>query len=171
VAVEAPLKSWRDRPLMLLLSAVLLGGLGFLNTWDLPTFGFLLTMLVLLRNLAGRPTRMPVLDTLTFAAPLAALAVLLYAPFYMTFGSQASGFAAVGDEATKPLHSVLFWAPLLAVCLPLPLARLAAAPGALKERVSAALALPLVVLIFWALVLAGGGDRFRMRSRARGEPG
>jgi YYY domain-containing protein len=156
---EAPLKSWRDRPLMLLLSAVLLGGLGFLNTWDLPTFGFLLAMLVLLRNLAGRPTRMPVLDTLTFVTPLAALAVLLYAPFYMTFGSQASGFAAVGDEATKPLHSVLFWAPLIAVCLPLPLARLAAAPGALKgTRVLAAVALPLVVLIFWALVLASGGD-------------
>ncbi|HEY7465403.1 MAG TPA: DUF2298 domain-containing protein, partial [Dehalococcoidia bacterium] len=155
---ETPLKSWRDRPLILLLSAVLLGGLGFLNTWDLPTFGFLLTLLVLLRNLAGRATRMPVLDTLTFMTPLAALAVLLYAPFYMTFGSQAGGFASVSDEATKPLHSVLFWAPLLAVCLPLPLARLAANRGSLSGgRVVAALALPLLVLIFWALLLARGG--------------
>ena len=33
--------TWRRRPPLLLLSGVLVGGLGFLNTWDLPTFGFL----------------------------------------------------------------------------------------------------------------------------------
>ncbi len=45
---------WRRRPLVLLVSALLLGGLGFLNTWDLPTFGFLLALLVVARNLIDR---------------------------------------------------------------------------------------------------------------------
>ena len=41
--------------LLLLLSSVLLGGLAFLNTWDLPTFGFLIAVLVLARNLLAKP--------------------------------------------------------------------------------------------------------------------
>jgi YYY domain-containing protein len=150
---------WRERPLVLLLSGVLLGGLGFLNAWDLPTFGFLLALLVLLRNLVGRLQASAVADTVGFVVPLAALAVLLYAPFYLTFGSQADGLAAVSDEATKPLHSALFWAPLIAVCLPLPLARLAADVDSWTgQRVLYALCVPLTLLVLWALLLALNGE-------------
>ena len=147
--------TWRRRPLLLLLSAVLLGGLGFLNTWDLPTLGFLLSLLVLLRNLAGRMQTSAIRETLGFMAPLGALAALLYAPFYLSFGSQAEGIAAVRDEATRPLHSVLFWGPLIAVSLPLPLVRLLADRDALSaRRVVTAACLPLTLLALWLLLLA-----------------
>ncbi|MGE0059533.1 MAG: DUF2298 domain-containing protein, partial [Dehalococcoidia bacterium] len=43
-------ETWTRNPALLLAAAVLLGGLGFLNTWDLPTFGFLVIALVLARN-------------------------------------------------------------------------------------------------------------------------
>jgi YYY domain-containing protein len=157
---ETPLRfeTWRSRPLLLLLTAVLIGGLGFLNTWDLPTFGFLLALLVLLRNLAGRPGIAAAADAAGFVAPLAALSVLLYAPFYLTFGSQADGFAAVQDEATKPLHSFLFWAPLLAVALPLPLVSLTDAAARAGSRLAAAVSLPAGLLLLWALLTVVSGD-------------
>jgi YYY domain-containing protein len=157
---ESPLSldTWRDRPLLLLLSAVLVGGLGFLNSWDLPTMGFLVALLVLVRNLAGRDWRQGIEDTLGFVAPLGVLAVVFYAPFYMGFGSQVQGFTAVGDEATRPLHSLLFWGPLFAVALPLPLLRVAAdASSRTLRRIGYCVAPLIGLLVLWALLLAIDG--------------
>jgi YYY domain-containing protein len=169
---EAPLRfdSWRHQPLVLLLSAVLLGGLGFLNAWDLPTFGFLLTLLMLLRNLAGRVQLSALGETAGFVAPLAILTVVLYMPFYLTFGTQADGLAAVSDAGTKPLHSALFWAPLLAVSLPLPLARLSADSDSRSlHRTAAATALPVALLGLWCLLLAVNGESLTAAIGARDE--
>src|SRR3990172_1428662 len=156
------LASWRKQPFVLLLAAVLLGGLGFLNAWDLPTFAFVIALFVLALNLTGgRGLRAALADAAGFLLPLVGLAVLLYLPFYLGFSSQASGVAAVRDGATRPLHSALFWAPLLVVSLPLPFVLLvrdavARAPG----RVLKAAALPALLLLLWAalvIVNHGGG--------------
>jgi YYY domain-containing protein len=168
---ETPLSfdTWRRRPAVLLLSAVLIGGLGFLNTWDLPTFGLLIALLVLLRNLAGRDLRSGVRDTLAFIAPLVVLALVLYAPFYLEFNSQASGFAAVRDGATRPLHSALFWGPLFAVCLPLPLLRVAVDSASRTARRLAICAAPLLgLLLVWGLLLLANGDSIGDAISARG---
>ncbi len=147
--------TWHKRPLILLLSAILIGGLGFLNAWDLPTFGFLVALLVLLRNLSGGEVRQGLRDTAGFVAPLAVLAVALYAPFYIGFGSQVDGLAAVGDGATRPLHAALFWAPLMVVALPLPLIHLVKdAAARTMPRIAVCLAPLLGLLAFWALLLA-----------------
>ncbi len=154
---ETPLRfdTWRRRPLLLLLSAILVGGLAFLNAWDLPTFGFLVALLVLVRNLTGRDLRRGLSDTAGFVAPLAILSVALYAPFYLGFGSQADGLAAVSDGATRPLHSALFWGPLIAVALPLPLLRVVIDPSARTTRRIMACVAPLLgLLLLWALLLA-----------------
>ncbi len=155
---------WRRQPLLLLLFAVFVGGLSFLNTWDLPTFGFLIVLLALARNATGtlggpgheatRAVVRALAATAAFTLPLLLLALLAYLPFYLGFSNQAAGLAAVTDEATKPLHSVLFWAPLVALALPLPLLRLGAdraarAPG----RLAAAFVLPLLLFALWLLVI------------------
>ncbi|HEU0073468.1 MAG TPA: DUF2298 domain-containing protein, partial [Dehalococcoidia bacterium] len=168
---ETPLSfdSWRRRPLLLLLSAVVIGGLGFLNAWDLPTLGFLVALLVLLRNLAGRELKAALRDTAGFVAPLGVLAVVLYAPFYLGFGSQVDGLAAVRNGATRPLHSALFWAPLIAVALPLPVLRVVMDADARRPRRIAACAAPLLgLLVLWALLLTFDGWSVADAISARG---
>jgi YYY domain-containing protein len=148
-------ESWRRQPALILLIAVMLGGLGFLNTWDLPTFGFLLALLVLARNLVGgRRPEAALRDSIRFMLPLVVLAALLYLPFWLSFSSQASGLEGVRGGATRPLHSFLFWGPLLAVSLPLPLALLAVdREASAARRVIIVACLPIALLFLWALLL------------------
>jgi YYY domain-containing protein len=161
--------TWRRQWPALLPAAVCLGALGFLNAWDLPTLAFLVSALVLLRNLDGgedrtelklRPYIASALrDTAGFMLPMGALVFLLYMPFYSGFATQAGGVNPVIDEATKPLHSFLFWAPLLAVTLPLPLVRVIQARAWEGARWQWAAAVPVTLLAAWALMVAveGGG--------------
>jgi YYY domain-containing protein len=162
---------WRRRPLLPLVSAILLGSLGFLNSWDLPTLAFVLALLVFARGLreaavsgdhpstSSGPTESRISRafeaTIGFVLPLVALALLVYAPFYLGFSTQASGFEAVSGGATRPLQSALFWTPLLLVGLALPLTLLARSPEVLRSRrVWRALVLPAGLVMLWALVLA-----------------
>jgi YYY domain-containing protein len=163
---SAPLSfdTWRRQPALLLLGAVLVGGLGFLNTWDLPAFLFLISLLVLARNLidpsrqslpAGERVAQAISSSVAFLLPLAVLAFVLYLPFYLSFSSQAAGIDAVQTNGTLPLHSVLFWGPLVAVSLPLPLALLSRQHDSFRaRRVAAVLLLPLLLLVAWAGLIA-----------------
>lgn len=161
------LRFWRARPSLLLLSGVFVGGFGFLNAWDLPTFGFLIVAFVFARNLrtvlagagdgarplavAGRSAAL----TADFVLPLALVATAAYLPFYLNISTQESGLAAVSGAGTKPLHALLFWGPLLAVALPLPLLRVLQDAGARDgRRLAAAAALPVALLVLWFAFLA-----------------
>jgi uncharacterized membrane protein len=75
------------------LYALLLGALGFLNTWDFPIYLFLLTLSYGLRRKAevGRLDRFVIGGVVGAAVVLAALGVVLYLPFYIGFTSQAGG--------------------------------------------------------------------------------
>ncbi|HWO71970.1 MAG TPA: DUF2298 domain-containing protein, partial [Dehalococcoidia bacterium] len=154
------LDTWRESPALLPVSAVALGALGFLNAWDLPTFGFVLALLVFARNAFGAgELRFALRDSLGFLLPLGALALLLYAPFYAGFSSQASGLEPVTDGATRPLHSALFWAPLLLVALPLPLVLLGRArPRLAAAELQLAAAVPVAFALLWALLVAFDGN-------------
>ena len=80
-----------DAPLFLT-SAILLGGIAFLNTWDLPVYFTLILGAYILRRVGqqgwswGR-----LVDLLKLAIPLGILSLLLYAPFLISFQSQAGG--------------------------------------------------------------------------------
>ena len=146
---------WIGQPARLLAGGVLVGALGFLNAWDLPTFGFLVLAMVLVSNLVSlRSGFEAVVASLGFIFPLAALSAVLYLPFYLSFGSQALGFDAVRESATLPLHSALFWGPLVAASIPLPLVLLARA-GAQRWplEVLAAGALPYLLIFMWAVLI------------------
>jgi YYY domain-containing protein len=168
---EGPLSfgTWADSTAFLGLSAVLVGALGFLNTWDLPTFGFLFALLVLARNLSqSRPTT-ALLNTATFMAPLAAFSIVLYAPFYFGFGSQASGLDAVVGDATSPSQAILFWGPLFAVALPLPLYLLIRdAAARTPTRLLTAANVVVLLVLAWAVLLLANGENLNDAISDRG---
>ncbi len=100
----------------LVLSAIILGGLAFLNTWDFPIYLFLtavaLALGVGLR--AGWDTlRREWLPLAGVVGVLAVLSVLLYLPFYVTFQSQAGGLLPNIIWPTRLQQSVVFFGPVL----------------------------------------------------------
>jgi YYY domain-containing protein len=89
-----------------LLVALCLGALGFLNLWDFPTYWGLATLCYA----AGRYLAVNGLgkafwaDVVLWSVRTLILGVLLFLPFYVGFGSQASGIGLVLINKTRPLH-------------------------------------------------------------------
>ena len=127
---------WVARPGTLAISAVILGALGFINSWDLPTFLFLLVLIALILNYMqeGKLSRAVLGQTLGFALPLVVLSMLAYLPFYVGFKAdfpfiyrafhpvgegiqplEAAGkdWPPVAATATRPHHFLYHWGPLL----------------------------------------------------------
>ena len=139
-----------------LLAALLLGALGFLNSWDLPTFAAVFVAALLL--LAFRQ-KASLRSALALGAVIAIAAVVLYAPFYATLRSQASGILPIDHVQTRPLHYIIFWGPLLFIGISLLLAlawdklqgRSPDGDEASKLRAALFAVLPLVLFLLWAL--------------------
>ncbi len=147
---------WVRHPFMLLATGVMVGGLLFLNTWDMPTFAFVVVAFAFLRNrlaLSGWDWRALATTTLGFALPLLAVAVAAYIPFYGNFSSQAAGFEPVMDTYSRPLHVFLIWGPLAVLVVPLVWQRLASREGhAVKgSHLLLALSPGLLILLVWTL--------------------
>jgi YYY domain-containing protein len=96
-----------------LFSALLLGGLAFLNTWDI-LFGFALIAGVYLleRVRQGGWNWNRLLEVVIFALPIGVLAILLYLPFYAGFSSQASGILPNLEYPTRGVHLWIFFGGL-----------------------------------------------------------
>ena len=74
------------------LSAVLLGGIAFLNTWDVPVYFTLVVGAFLLRRIQLQGWDWErIYDLLKLAIPLGIFSLLLVAPFLISFQSQAGG--------------------------------------------------------------------------------
>jgi len=164
---------WVQRPLAMVAAAIMVGGLAFINTWDIATLAFVVVAAATVSNFlrVRRITVDLVVQVVSFAVPLLLLARLLYVPFYANFTSQADGISAVVSNtavdhpATRPFQAFLFWGPLFAVAMPFVFARL----WALRERIrpaAGALAFaPLVLVVLgWALVFGyqQAGDSSRL---------
>lgn len=152
---------WLKRPAALALAAVLVGGLGFINTWDAPTFGVLLIGAALVRNLqlAGPEGRRRVgaraLDLASFGVPVVGLALVAYAPFFFgSLDSQADGVTATSDPGSRPVDMLIFWGPMAVVLVPLVVRRLVEAhrerPLSAREW-SMALVAPAGLVAAWVL--------------------
>ncbi|MCS7001896.1 MAG: DUF2298 domain-containing protein, partial [Dehalococcoidia bacterium] len=87
-----------------LLTAVVIGALGFLNSWDLPTYAFVVFAAVALRALrdTGKLDRRLLIEIGGFVAIVGGASLVLYAPFYASFSSQASGLRPVVGVGTQP---------------------------------------------------------------------
>jgi len=149
---------WRDLSLELLLTALGLGALGFLNTWDLPIHLFVVIAAFALGQLVQRRTDwwLPAgLFTVSVAAP----AVVMYLPFYLGFQSQAGGILPLFFNVTRVHQYLIMFGVFAFVIVSLVVLRLVQIWRALSrdERRGFAvdLAGPLVWLIAGPLLLMG----------------
>ena len=155
---EEPLGlAWvRSYPLRLLAMGVVFGGLAFINSWDLPTYLFVLVAVAAMQRLLLRRERLEqvAVEVLAFGGSVLLASLVLYLPFYVAFRSQTSGIGIVTQRSQ--LHQFLiFWGPLLFL----------AGSGALwhilrlRSRVSGTelLVLGLAVLAVGLLGIAGSG--------------
>ena len=138
--------------------ALTLGGLAFLNTWDILIAAVLIVGAYLLARLAAEGWAWERLEeAVVFGLPLALVSFLLYLPFYLGFSSQLGGILPNLIYPTRGAHLwVMFatlWLPLIAYLLFLGRsARLQA-----DWRLAAALSIGLVFLLWgtsWVLGLA-----------------
>ena len=92
------------------IAPLVFGALGFLNTWDLPTFSllgaaFLFVGLIQGDKLKAREWFQPLL----FGAYFCTLAVMLYVPLYSTLQSQAQGIGLSYYAKTPLKHYLIVW--------------------------------------------------------------
>ena len=91
----------------LLLYAICLGALGFLNTWDFPIYLLLVVAAFALR--ARKLNEAMLWNTLKLGAVLGIAGFVLYLPFYVSFQSQARGILPnLFNETRFPQFLVMF---------------------------------------------------------------
>lgn len=101
-------------PRAFLFAALVLGGLAFLNTWDILPIAALIVGAYLLVRVRDEGWGWPRLeDALLLGVPLAVAAVLLYLPFYIGFSSQAGGILPNLVNPTRGAHLWVMWGTLL----------------------------------------------------------
>jgi YYY domain-containing protein len=105
----------------LLLLALVLGGLGFVNAWDLPVFSAVFLGVASFRAYAvrGPSLREIVASALPVSAVVIGLAFFLYLPYFGSMQSQFSGIRPVVDATTRPIHFIVVWGLMLAAVLPM----------------------------------------------------
>ena len=95
------------------------GGLAFTNMWDLPTFSVLFLGVAALRayGTIGGGAWAVMREAAPTGIAVIGLAVLLFLPYYLSFGGSVTGIEHV-VTGTRPVHWFLVWGPLLAVVTP-----------------------------------------------------
>lgn len=104
--------------------ALVLGSLGFIHAWDLPTYGALFLVVVLALGYLCRLNARGWFNLGGFALLLMATSYLLYAPFFASYHSPVSLVLPWRGPGTRPFHFILLWAPFLFICLSFLLVRL-----------------------------------------------
>jgi YYY domain-containing protein len=99
---------------LFLVSAVMVGGIIFLNTWDLPVYFSLLVGAFLIRQVARKGwSGERIREVLTLAIPLGVLSFVLYLPFLISFQSQAGGILPNVYYPTRGLYLWVMFGTLL----------------------------------------------------------
>ena len=123
-----PAGFWRDfrspyTCAIILMAAVVLGGLGFNNLWDMPTFAALLIAVLALRSYReGNDIRQSFALAL-FPVGLAVilLAVLMYSPYLLDINAGVNGIGVVITH-TRAIHMFIVWGLFLTAVTPFLLA-------------------------------------------------
>jgi YYY domain-containing protein len=113
---EAVLQSWKRYTPAFLLSALVLGSLLALNTWDYPIYAFLVTACLLvgagLRS-GWRGLKSEFVRWLLGIALWLVLSLVFYLPFFLTFQSQAGGVLPNVFTPTRFRQFLVMFAPLI----------------------------------------------------------
>ncbi len=100
-----------------LAAALLLGGLAFLNTWDILVAAALIVFAYMLFRVHERGWAWARLeDVIGLGLPLGVLAIILYLPFYFGFSSQAGGIL---PNLTNPTRGAQLWVMFAPLFVPL----------------------------------------------------
>ncbi|MCC6260222.1 MAG: hypothetical protein IT311_05105 [Anaerolineales bacterium] len=95
-------------------SALALGGLAFLNTWDILIGATLIVAAYVFTQAQAHGWNWKRLeDLLTLALPLGLASIFMYLPFYLGFSSQAGGILPSMMYPTRGAHLWLMWGTLL----------------------------------------------------------
>ena len=125
VALNIFLGGWRGKievrglrlhlhPAGFFFAALVLGGLAFLNTWDILTSAALIvSAYVLWRAVEDGWTWARLEDAFLLGLPLGIFSFLLYFPFYLGFSSQAGGILPNFMYPTRGAHLWVMWGTLL----------------------------------------------------------
>jgi YYY domain-containing protein len=108
----------RPAPWEFLLYAIFTGGMAFLNSWDAVYIVFIIGAEVLrrlMRNGTGGLTREDWIGAAVFGVGIFALTGLLYAPFFISFRSQAGGFIPNLIWTTRPQQLFLMFGTFLVI--------------------------------------------------------
>src|SRR5512143_4139190 len=97
------------------LYALIIGGMGFLNTWDFPVYAFVAIAALALGR--WRAARFELIDTLADLAILAFAGVLFYLPFYRGLTSQARGLLPNLINGTRPAQFFVMFGPFIVIGL------------------------------------------------------
>ncbi|HEM60715.1 MAG TPA: hypothetical protein ENO24_00325, partial [Chloroflexi bacterium] len=105
----------------MLVLGVCLGGLGFLNSWDLPIYLFICVVAYALAvyRWNGPLTRRWLTEVGYFAVVLIGLCLVLYLPFWISFRSQAGGVAPVLLVKTRLHQYLIMFGAFIYVVIPL----------------------------------------------------
>ena len=96
------------------LSALALGGLAFLNTWDFPIYLALLAAAVVLARYLNHGFSVDrAVEFFATAMAVGFAGIILYLPFYFGFASQAAGFLPSLVFFTRGVYLWVMFAPLL----------------------------------------------------------
>lgn len=97
-----------------LFSALVLGGLAFLNTWDiLVSAALIVSAYVLWRAGEDGWNWSRLEDAFLLGIPLGVVSLILYFPFYLGFSSQAGGILPNFMYVTRGAHLWVMWGTLL----------------------------------------------------------
>jgi len=162
-------------PFDFFLLPLILGGLFFLNSWDILPYGFILVaaFAVARYRASERWDRDATRDLAVFVVALGALSVLLYLPFHLGFQSQAGGILPTLFVKTR-LHQYLVMFGLFVFLLGAFLARLAFEQRVLGARewlnraalpLAAIFSFPLAVMAL-ALGILAASPHLREQARA-----
>ncbi len=132
-----------------LFSALTLGGLAFLNTWDiLVAASLIVAAYVLYRVRRDGWSWVRLEDVFALGLPLGFTAVLLYLPFYFGFSSQAGGILPDLINPTRGAQLWVMFAPLFIPLLAYLVYLWRGEKHAGKWRLAFALGIGLVLLLF-----------------------
>ena len=96
-----------------LVAAITMGGIAFLNTWDLPVYFALFTGAYLFWRVSQEGWQWRrLVEILQLVIPLGVLSFLLYSPFFVSFQSQAGGILPNLIYPTRGLYLWLMFAAL-----------------------------------------------------------
>ena len=138
--------------------ALSLGALGFINTWDVPTFSVVFLAVLLLVGLRRKDAGLDsaLIGVAVVGLPVLAASAILFLPFYLNLESQAAGIMPLREVSTRPLHFLLIWSLFLAVTASV-LARQLWSLPAVGRRTDGFLSLTVAItalpFLIWAVVV------------------